>query len=55
MTDNGKAKVKRALELEREMSRLNKELQKAKAEYEEIMKNDYIYDKVMGLRMGGIL
>ena len=50
-----KAKVKRALELQAEMAKLNTELKAAKEEYEQIMENEYIYDKVMGLRMGGII
>lgn len=48
-------KVKRALELEREMSRLNGELKRVREEYTKIMDDPYIYDKVNGLKMGGIL
>ena len=54
-TESLKAKVKRALELQAEMARLNTELKAAKEEYNEIMENEHIYDKVMGLRMGGII
>ena len=48
-------KVKRALELQAEMAKLNAELKKAKAEYSEIMDDPYIYDKVVGLKYNGIL
>lgn len=69
MTEAGKAKVKRALELQNEISKINAEryelirrvkqleakLEKPASELNEIMKDDYICDKVNGLRMGGIL
>lgn len=62
MTENGKAKVKRALELQAEISRINKEIMhlkrlrdEAAAELTPIMDDPYIYDKVEGLKMGGIL
>ena len=55
MTEKGKSKVKRALELQSQMAKLNTELKASKAEYDDIMSNEYIYDKVMGLKMGGIL
>ena len=48
-------KVKKALELEQEMQKLNRELKKVKAEYEAIMSDPYICDKVYGLKMGEII
>lgn len=48
-------KVKRALELQQQMSDLNKALKEAKAEYQSIMSDPYIYDKVEGLKQGGII
>ena len=62
MTEEGKNKVKRALELQNEISKINKEIYRLKrlrdeavAELTPIMENPYIYDKVEGLKQGGIL
>ena len=48
-------KVKRALELEQEMIRLHKELTEVKEEWKDLMSDPYIYDKVYGLKQGGII
>ena len=62
MSENGLAKVHRATELLTEISKINKQIhalekqrEPLSKEYSEIMADPYIYDKVNGLRMGGIL
>ena len=44
-------KVHRALELERIKNKTQKEID----EYKQIMSDPYLYDKVHGLRQGGII
>ena len=48
-------KVERAIALELEMIRLHKELTEVKEEWKELMADPYIYDKVYGLKTGGII
>lgn len=62
MTENGKAKVKRALELQSEISKINGQIAELKikrnelaAELKPIMDDPYLYDKIEGLKMGGII
>lgn len=55
MTESGKAKVKRALELQKRLTELNRERRAVTKELNEIMDDPYICDKVNGLKMGGII
>lgn len=55
MINTLKAKVKRALELQQKMSKANAEMKEMKKEYELLMSDPYLYDKVNGLKEGGIL
>lgn len=50
-----KETVKRVLELEEKMASLRKDLRLVQEEYNELMENPYIYDKVNGLKQGGII
>lgn len=62
MNEELKAKVKRALELQADISSLNKQIYALKkirddlaAELKPIMDDPYIYDKVEGSKRGGII
>ena len=62
MTEEGKKKVRRALLLQQKISNINKQirsLEKERDGYAEelkpIMDNPYYYDKVEGLKHGGII
>jgi hypothetical protein len=48
-------RVQRALELQQKMSKANAEMEEMKKEYQLLMSDPYLCDKVNGLKTGGIL
>ena len=62
MTEEGRKKVKRALLLQQKISTINKQIYELEKERDELMEelkpimdNPYYYDKIEGLKMGGII